>query len=114
LRKTYGKSAVAVEVALHQSIDDSLDEFQVMYNLTQASPRERYKQPQTSSQVVGWDELRRRKPEEQPLCSPRQRYPRTNCPETDYAMRYAEGTGQKITGVWTYNRCAPVVYPAQR
>jgi hypothetical protein len=142
------------------------DEFQNMYSQAFQSPREKYKTPLTSSQVVGWEPkqapvrlsaphhcaarsclpllsqqqqslplptqparivlrsflpphvalccpnyaswLLARSPPPQgidaPKCSPRQYHPRERCAEVDYATKYAETTGHKITGVWTYQR----------
>ena len=70
------------------SLEDSLDEFTDMYKQIHQSPRDKYRKPQTSSQVVGWDG-REQKKCAKPTCSPRQHMPRKTCPETQFGTVYA-------------------------
>eukprot|EP01045_Picozoa_sp_COSAG04_P001940 COSAG04_NODE_67_length_29431_cov_17.894313_9_plen_272_part_00 len=88
LARTFGPKAKPRDEKEEMSLEDSLDEFTDMYKQIHQSPRDKYRKPQTSSQVVGWDG-REQKKFAKPTCSPRQHMPRKTCPETQFGTVYA-------------------------
>ena len=88
LARTFGPKAKPRDGKEEMSLEDSLDEFTDMYKQIHQSPRDKYRKPQTSSQVVGWDG-REQKKFAKPTCSPRQHMPRKTCPETQFGTVYA-------------------------